>query len=92
MVGPDGRNMAVEVKSTISDVLKLNMAQVKFDAQVYERGATVMIGLDAVTVRQVMYIGIDFGSRGAAAFSAFRLKTILESSGVGMLIKQSGRP
>lgn len=92
MTGPDGRNVAVEVKSTIGDVLKLNMAQVSFDARVYERGATVSLGLDAVTVRQVMYIGVNFGPNAAAAFGSFRLKTISESSGVNTQIERSGRP
>jgi hypothetical protein len=92
MTGPDGRNVAVEVKSTIGDIFKLNQQQVKFDAQVYERGASVLTTSGTVTVRQVMYIGIDFGSNAAAAFSSFRLKTILEGSGANMRIERSGRP
>ena len=94
MSAPDGRNVAVEVKSTIGDVLKLNQAQVNFDAQVYERGATILTPsmANAVTVRQVMYIGVDFGSSAAAAFSSFRLKQILESSGASTQIYRSGRP
>jgi len=90
--GPDGRNMAVEVKSSIGDGLKLDMAQVKFDAQVYERGAMIFTTSGTEIVRQVMYIGIDFGSNAAAAFSSFRLKKILKISGVDTQIKRSGMP
>lgn len=92
MTGPDGRAVAVEVKSTIGDILKLNQRQVKFDAQVYERGASVLTTSSTVTVRQVMYIGVDFGSNAAAAFSSFRLKTILDGSGATTRIERSGRP
>ena len=92
MTAPDGRLVAIEVKSTIGDVLKLNMEQVKFDAQVYERGASVLTTSGPAIVRQVMYIGVDFGSNAAAAFSSFRLKTILESSGINTRLERSGRP
>jgi hypothetical protein len=92
MTDPDGRYVAVEVKSTIGDVLKLNMAQVKFDANVYEYGATVPLGLESITVRRVIYIGIDFSSDRAAQFSSFRLKTILESSGADVRTIRTGRP
>lgn len=68
------------------------MEQVKFDAQVYERGASVLTTAGPAVVYQVMYIGVDYGSSAAAAFSSFRLKTILESSGASMRIEKSGRP
>jgi RHS repeat-associated protein len=91
MQAPDGRYVAVEVKSTITGVFIDNPRQNAADVALLSNGATIIDGSGvARTVRLLSYQGVDFSSNLSAGFSSWRAGRVVRQNGGDAIIHPIG--
>jgi hypothetical protein len=88
VVGADGKYVGIEVKSSLFGIFKLRTQQVNFGAQVYaNKKGTYLLASPEQFVREVMYIGVNFGGQTDAVFKTNRLKNRLDELGVKTVVQ-----